>query len=142
MRPCRGFTLVEIIVVVVILGLLAAAVGSAFSGPMEEARVVAVRTNLRRVQGQLELYYAKEHGFPELVQLQRHAAYSYTGSWGLLIDAGYLREAPKNDLEPSKSSLVQGVPTLNAGWHYDEITGRLGATYYDEATENHTPGTP
>ena len=51
-----GFTLVEILVVVVLLGILAAIVVPQFTGASNESRTSALLTDLRRVRSQIELY--------------------------------------------------------------------------------------
>ena len=52
----KGFTLVEILIVVVILGILAAIVIPQFSEASSEARNSSVQSNLQMVRSQVELY--------------------------------------------------------------------------------------
>ena len=52
----KGFTLVEILIVVVILGILAAIVIPQFSEASTEARKSSVQSNLQMVRSQIELY--------------------------------------------------------------------------------------
>lgn len=56
-----GFTLVELLIVVVILSLLAATVGSGLSKLTSESKLGAVRTSAQRIQAALDRY-AIEHG--------------------------------------------------------------------------------
>ena len=51
-----GFTLVEILIVVVILGILAAIVVPQFSEASSEAKINTLRGNLQTMRSQLELY--------------------------------------------------------------------------------------
>lgn len=53
----RGFTLVELLIVVIVLGILAAAVIPQFSSSTEEARLSTLDTNLSQLRGAIELYY-------------------------------------------------------------------------------------
>ncbi|MCK4753454.1 MAG: prepilin-type N-terminal cleavage/methylation domain-containing protein [Planctomycetes bacterium] len=56
MREKSGFTLVEILIVVVILGILAAIVIPQFTGASTEAKESSLRSNLQAMRSQIELY--------------------------------------------------------------------------------------
>ena len=60
----RGFTLVEVMVVVVILGVLAALVVPRVVGRTEEARVVAARQDLAGIMQALKLYRLDNGRYP------------------------------------------------------------------------------
>lgn len=64
-RPARGFTLVEILIVVVILGILAAIVVPRFAGASDEARQVAFITELKIFADAAEYFTAREGAFLE-----------------------------------------------------------------------------
>jgi len=53
----RGFTLVELLIVVVVLGILAAAVIPQFTNSTDNARLSTLDTNLAEMRGAVELYY-------------------------------------------------------------------------------------
>ena len=62
-----AFTLVELLIVVVILGILAAVVVPQFSDASTDARVSSLTTNLQTIRGQLELYKLQHNGnYPTL----------------------------------------------------------------------------
>ncbi|AQT68894.1 PilD-dependent protein PddA [Anaerohalosphaera lusitana] len=56
MRARKGFTLVEILIVVVILGILAAIVIPQFSQASSDAKLSSLRSNLQTMRSQIALY--------------------------------------------------------------------------------------
>jgi type II secretion system protein G len=58
----RGFTLIEILIVVVILGILAAIVIPQFTNASQEATTSAIRSQLQSIRGQVELYRVRNGG--------------------------------------------------------------------------------
>jgi len=63
-RSTRGFTLVELMVVVLILGALAFVAIPRISESSTTAKVNACKTNVDLLNSQIELYYATEGSFP------------------------------------------------------------------------------
>jgi general secretion pathway protein G len=55
-RKARGFTLVEILIVVIILGILAAIVIPQFTNASEDARRNSLTSQLQTIRSQVELY--------------------------------------------------------------------------------------
>ena len=58
----RGFTLVEILIVVVIMGILAAIVVPQFSQSSDDARFTSTVQNLQSMRGQVDLYKNQHEG--------------------------------------------------------------------------------
>ncbi len=58
----KAFTLVEILIVVVILGILAAIVIPQFTKASEDAQVGNVETQLQTIRSQIELYRVRNNG--------------------------------------------------------------------------------
>ncbi len=58
-----GFTLVEILIVVVILGILAAIVIPQFTQASTEARESSLRSNLQSIRSQIELFKIQHNDF-------------------------------------------------------------------------------
>jgi general secretion pathway protein G len=64
MRSVKGFTLVELMIVVLILGALAAIAIPRIMGGAQTARISACSTNIDMMNSQIELYYANEGAWP------------------------------------------------------------------------------
>jgi general secretion pathway protein G len=63
-RPQQGFTLLEIMVVVVIIGLLAAAVVPRFMGQVDTAQINRARQDIRQIETALNLYRLDNFRYP------------------------------------------------------------------------------
>lgn len=69
-----GFTIVELLIVIVIIGILATLVIVTFSGVQQRARDAERKTDINAIAGQLEAVYAKNGAYPTLTDLK-------TASW-------------------------------------------------------------
>lgn len=147
----KGFTLVEILIVVVILGILAAVVVPQFTNATQDAQGGNMKAQKKSIQNQLELFKARTGSYPTLAQMQAAPANGSSTNWGILVDGGYLKQAPKNphnNLTPVASATVaaNGIDVTGGaatdGWVYDDVTGTISPTYFDETNEVVTPGTP
>ena len=58
----RGFTLIELVIVIAILGILALYAVPKYQGLIEEARSSEARAQLGTVRSAMGIYYAKNHG--------------------------------------------------------------------------------
>ncbi len=67
MRSKKGFTLVELMIVVLILGALAAIAIPRVMGGAQAARISACNTNVDLLNSQIELYNANEGVWPALL---------------------------------------------------------------------------
>ena len=64
MRKMTGFTLIEIMVVVVILGILGALIVPNIIGRPDEARVTAAATDIQAIRNALQLYRLDNGHYP------------------------------------------------------------------------------
>ena len=63
-RALQGFTLIEIMVVIVILGLLAAIVAPSVMDRPDQAREIRVAQDIRGIEAALKLYRLDNFGYP------------------------------------------------------------------------------
>jgi general secretion pathway protein G len=143
-RTKKAFTLVEILIVVVILGILAAIVVPQFTNATQDAQQGNLRAQIKELQNQIELFKARTNAYPTLAELTANpTSTSETNGWGVMIDGGYIKKAPHNPAAPTADQCkVSATGGAGFGWEYDVTTGTLGATYYDEANDALTPGNP
>ena len=144
MRTRKGFTLVEILIVVVILSVLAAIVIPQFSDASGEAKLSALKSNLQTIRSQIELYKI-QHNFDLPSSL---AGVSFIESMtqktkkdGTLDDIGpcgpYIQMAmpvnPFNDLATVEEGA--GDPAGGThGWYFNTSTGKFSPD--DDAHKN------
>jgi len=113
----RGFTLIEILIVVVILGILAAIVIPQFTDASQEAMESSVRSQLQTVRSQIELFRVKEVRLPDL-----------TPAFDELVSLDYLQAAASNPLAADGMETVVGTAAATTvGWIYNDTTGDLFA---------------
>ncbi len=123
----KGFTLVEILIVVIILGILAAIVIPQFTNASQDARKSSLKSTVQSVRSQIELYKL-EHG-DQLPNILGNAADN--SHWNPLTtvttyngkDFGpYMHTPPKNGMTDT-SSVVEGdgtaAPGATDGFVYD-----------------------
>lgn len=94
----RGFTLIEIMVVVVIMGILAALVVPKLMGRTGDARIIAARQDIASIMQSLKLYKLDNQRYPSTEQgLQALISKPATGpaanGWK---SGGYLDKLPKD----------------------------------------------
>lgn len=85
----RGFTLVEILIVVAIIAILALAIIPNYVGFDVDARVVTTKSNLSTIRNRISLYRAKEGKYPESLGNLLKETYSDAG-----IEKPYLKSMP------------------------------------------------
>jgi len=142
----RGFTLVEILIVVIILGILAAIVIPQFTNASSDARNSSLTSQMQTLRSQVELYKMQHKDtWPTATGLAT-AAWDWTKLTGKTDDAGaaggnlgpYLQQAPRNSLNDNNT--VAAAPAAGVGFVFDSTTGKIFATgtdetkYFNEAT--------
>ncbi len=123
----KAFTLVEILIVVIILGILAAIVIPQFTEASDDARDSAMRSDLQTVRSQLELYKVQHVGvYPAALTFVTDLT-TKIGNYG-----PYLQTFPTNPYNNMQTVSVEaGTATLgdnSTGWHFNTDTGRFSAS--------------
>jgi len=139
MRAKSGFTLVEILIVVVILGILAAIVIPQFTEASTEAKESSLCTDLQTLRSQIELYKIQHDDTPPRLADFVAQMTGKTDVDGTVNPDGkygpYLQKVPSNPFVPDAARAdASGNGTIEAwgtpgsdtaSWEYDESTGKI-----------------
>lgn len=142
----KAFTLIEILIVVIILGILAAIVVPQFTSATEEAQIANMQSTLQTIRNQTELYRVRNNGqYPDFLGV-------LGGMWGDPAGAtpvaqglrgiDYLRADPVNP----RTAFLQGAsnwgsliiagavptPADSAGFMWDVAVGEMYGARFDE----------
>ena len=95
-KPVTGFTLLEVMFVVVILGILGALIIPNFIGRPDEARMTAARIDIQQIANALELYRLDNGYYPSTEQglqalVSKPSGYPEPRRWN---QDGYLKKTP------------------------------------------------
>lgn len=128
-----AFTLIEILIVVVILGILASIVVPQFASATQDASRAATFDQLGKLRRAISVYYFKNGGvYPDVT--------AGTGTWGSMLGSTgqYLREPPANQWVggPNAKDIVIGTGAdasfdTTRGWIYNPLTGDVWAAGFD-----------
>ena len=119
-RVRQGFTLIEILIVVVILGILAAIVIPQFTDASMEASVANLQSQLQTVRSQIELFNVQNPATPYDDVTALGTFWDGPTNNGL-VPMNYLQTAPKNPLQ-NGSSTVGAAVGAGVGWVWAEGT--------------------
>ena len=73
-QASKGFTIVELLIVIVVIGILAALVVTTYNGIQQKARDTERKTDIKALHGQLEAYQAQNGKYPTLANMQDRAS--------------------------------------------------------------------
>ena len=145
----KSFTLVEILIVVAVLGILAAIALPTFRGHITEAKEAAAKDNLRILRNAIELYAAQHNGIaPGYPYDDTSSPVNLNAFIYAMCYQNYLNALPENPFNNITFSLMiannepfPAEPTGEYGWVYQPQTKTIkldwpgtdtkGIRYYD-----------
>ncbi len=144
MKSLKGFTLLEILIVVSILAILAMAVIPNFIGFDVEARIAATKSNLDMLKSRITMFRAKEGRYPGSLEDLIMETYTDAG-----IEREYLEKIPPELISDKKGNNTYDDQPANepmpndGGWVYItdkakvviDLTDELGKDWGDSAKE-------
>jgi prepilin-type N-terminal cleavage/methylation domain-containing protein len=138
-RP-RAFTLVEILIVVIILGILATIIIGLFQNGTRDAAAASLKDNLRNMRSQLELYIAQHGSYPALATFEQQMT-QFTDADGNVsatrtathVYGPYIIHMPTLPVGVNKGkTTVTGLTyTAGFGWGYEPTSGVFKANTPD-----------
>ena len=111
----RGFTLIELIVVMAIVALLTSIAAPRYFGGLQKSKETALRTSLNTMRDAIDHYAADKGRYPDSLQE--------------LAEARYIREIPEDPVSGKRDEWVPIAPPPDAqdkGNLYDVRSGAAG----------------
>lgn len=104
----KGFTIVELLIVIVVIGILATLVIVTFTGIQQKARNTERKTDINAVASHVEAFYAETGSYPTMAQMN-DPAFRTANMKGLKADAlADPKNAGSQTLAATSTSTVYG----------------------------------
>jgi len=145
----RGFTLIELMVVIAIIGLLAAIALPKFGDVSSQAKVANVQGNLATNRTAISMYYAKSDVYPALVDAEDAlSGVTTTDGDGTTLATftdfygkDKMADTPATSSIAAKNTIGESTTTTgnsftaagNGGWAYRQSDGAIRANFADDA---------
>ncbi|MBW3596363.1 MAG: type II secretion system GspH family protein [Planctomycetes bacterium] len=146
-RRHDGFTLIEVMIMVVLIAILAATVLAHYGSTTKDAHSAAATYNLATLRALIETYKTHHDGVApaalDLLTVRTNRWGTTDAADGPLELGPYVRKAPDNPLADVSVANVAKPPSAvpptateaDAGWLYDAATGGLWLNHADYLSE-------
>ena len=117
----RAFSLVELVVVVLIVGILAAVAAPKMFDTSTKARESATKASLSVVRNAIELYFSEHNAYPTAAQLVEVTKVSPDGMKNFIKGPFPVSPYGSKDATVNSGTAADG----KSGWVYDPTTGNF-----------------
>jgi general secretion pathway protein G len=100
-RDQRGFTLMEMLIVVALIGIIAAIAVGQYRGAIQKAKEAVLKENLYVMRTSINNYFADKGRYPTDLYA--------------LVDDNYLRDVPVDPITQSADTWIEEFPEYDAG---------------------------
>ena len=110
LKKQKGFTIVELLIVIIIIGILATLVLVTYSGVQAKARDSKRQTDINSIDSHLEAFFAQYGFYPTLADLDQTGAGNFT--------ATFLKGLDPAALTSPDGGLIAGSAANSGTWAY------------------------
>lgn len=128
-RKQEGFTIVELLIVIIVIGILAGLVIVTFTGIQQKARNTERQTDIKAIQSHIETYNAQNGRYPTRDDLNTQPG---TGNWWIQDN---LKGLDKEALRDPKASTFQLAGSATANQYAYAPTASDGSSCDNSTTD-------
>jgi prepilin-type N-terminal cleavage/methylation domain-containing protein len=127
-KMSQGFTLIELMIVVAIIGILAAIAIPQFANLVSKSQEGRTKANLGTIRSALSIYYGDTEGwYPSTTANNNLQSLTYGGRYLQAVPNADLPKTTNNAGHPSINTETNGLASTDAGgWLYDNAGSASG----------------